>query len=80
MGRASKKVKESSEEEEEEQQEEQFDEDDEDDILEAHPEDLLDENERNEALLGQIQARASESPEDEQLTWNAIYALKKKEG
>lgn len=46
----------------------------------AHPEDELDDAQRNEALLEEIKAVAGEAEEGEQLTWNAVYELKKQEG
>lgn len=80
MGRAAKKEKTPSEHSEEEQEEDQdYDEEDEDAVLQGHPEDELDEHQRNEELLAAIQEKAAESPEDEQLSWNAIYSLKKEE-
>lgn len=65
MGRATKKEKEPSEhseEEEEQEQDEEFDEEDEDAILQGHPEDELNENQRNEELLAAIQEKAADCP------------------
>jgi hypothetical protein len=79
MGRAAKKEKTPSEHSEEEQEDQDYDEEDEDAILQGHPEDELDENQRNEELLAAIQEKAAECPENEELSWNAIYSLKKEE-
>lgn len=88
MGKPSKKVKVPSSEEEEEEEEleeedlgdEEFDQDDEDGILQDYQRDhLADQYERNQELLSMIEAKAKDCPEEEQLTWNAIYALKKQQ-
>lgn len=82
MGRPNKQKVPSSEEEEEDQEEfEGEDYEEEDGVLHPYPHDYeQDEEERNQELLAMIQEKANNSSEGEQLTWNAIYALKKREG